>query len=88
MPTADKEANVFADVPELMVSVSTPEVVKEEPAAVPLRDTVAASAVPATAAVAVPTQLELGALPPAAASVAAHTPNQTSVASSTPGSAS
>ena len=52
MPTADKEANVLADVPELMVSVSTPEVVKEEPAAAPLRDKVAASAVPATAAVA------------------------------------
>jgi len=52
MPTADKEANVLADVPELMVSVSTPEVVKEEPAAVPLSDKVAASAVPTTAAVA------------------------------------
>jgi hypothetical protein len=53
MPTADKVANVFADVPELMVSVSMPEVVKPEPAAVPLSDTVAASAVVlATAAVA------------------------------------
>ena len=53
MPTADKEANVLADVPELMVSVSMPEVVKEEPAAVPLSDKVAASAVVlATAAVA------------------------------------
>ena len=44
MPTADKP-NVFADVPELIVSVSTPEVVNEEPTAVPFRDTVAASAV-------------------------------------------
>ena len=51
MPTADKEANVLADVPELMVSVSMPEVVNEEPTAAPLRDKVAASAVPATAAV-------------------------------------
>ena len=51
MPAADTEFNVLADVPELMVSVSTPEVVKVEPTAVPLSDTVAASAVPATAAV-------------------------------------
>jgi len=51
MPTADKDASVLADVPELIVSVSTPEVVNEEPTAVPLSDTVAASAVPATAAV-------------------------------------
>ena len=51
MPTADKDAKLLADVPELMVNVSTPEVVKVEPTAVPLRDTVAASAVPAVAAV-------------------------------------
>ena len=52
MPAADTEDSVLAAVPELMVSVSTPEVVKEEPAAVPLRDTVAASVKPAVAAVA------------------------------------
>ena len=52
MPTADKEDNVLADVPELMVNVSTPEVVKEEPALVPFKDTVAASVKPAVAAVA------------------------------------
>jgi hypothetical protein len=52
MPAADTDDSVLADVPELMVSVSTPEVVNVEPAAVPLSDTVAASAVPATAAVA------------------------------------
>jgi len=52
VPTADK-ARVLADVPELMVSVSMPVVVKPEPAAVPLSDKVIASAVVlATAAVA------------------------------------
>ena len=53
MPVAVKVLSVLADVPELMVSVSMPEVVKEEPAAAPLRDKVIASAVVlATAAVA------------------------------------
>ena len=50
MPTADKDVSVLADVPELTVSVSTPEVAKEEPTAVPLSVKVAAS-VKAVAAV-------------------------------------
>ena len=51
MPTADKEVSVLAAVPELMVSVSTPEVVKVEPTAAPLSDKVAASVKPTVAAV-------------------------------------
>ena len=52
MPTADKVVSVLADVPELMVNVSTPEVVKAVPTAVPLSVKVAASVKPTVAAVA------------------------------------
>ena len=62
MPAADKVVSVLADVPELTVSVSTPEVVKVEPAAVPLSDKVAASVKPTVAAVVYAT--EVAVLPP------------------------
>jgi hypothetical protein len=54
MPVSVKDVNELAEVAELTVNVSTPEVVKEEPEAlvpvVPFNVKVAASAVPATAA--------------------------------------
>jgi hypothetical protein len=55
MPVSVNESNELAEVAELTVSVSTPEVEKEEPealvAVVPFSVNVAESAVPATAAV-------------------------------------
>ena len=51
MPVSVKDANVLAAVAELTVNVSTPDVEKEELALVPFKVKVAASVVPATAAV-------------------------------------
>jgi hypothetical protein len=62
MPVAVKVVSVLADVPELIVSVSTPEVVNLEPTAAPLSDKVAASVKPTVAAVVYAT--EVVALPP------------------------
>jgi sec-independent protein translocase protein TatB len=88
------EAEVQAMLaPDPLVSATA----EPEPVAIPSPEPVVVP-VPATAPVSIPTQLELGAVAPAPApaptpsavpvTATTHAPNQTSVASTTPGSAS
>lgn len=69
----------------LSTTAATPSL---EPLSIPMPELAPVPAHPAPSPVAIPTQLELGAVAQSPTSAPAHAPNQTSVATTTPGSAS